>query len=137
MSKKSWLDEFYPVSIPRVAKENAKNPVALIQHSLTKWRGLTPESLNKHELRLALGYNPSVKTSKDMEVLCINSDSCSLCAIYLHEEEQCSRCPLYKVLGGRCDDNKGSPYQTFACTGNPEPMIEALEKALEYVQNQE
>ena len=113
MSAKTWLKEFYAVSADKVSKAKAG------AHCLRKWLGLTHEELKRHKLV----YSPIV----------VNSSTCAYCTHYLRivHIDGCVDCPLHKVLGHDCDALQGNPpYNKYAMSGNPFPMIDALREAI-------
>lgn len=133
MSFESWCPEHYPVD----ANVAATDDVAACEHSLRKWRGLRKEALAAHELVV----NEAVLYEKDFEdfeewVLSVNAKTCALCLLHVERTGSCETCPLYEVRGRPCDElrdgEKDSPYFTFSCCDDPEPMIGWLEKALEF-----
>lgn len=126
MSLNSWKREFYPVPADECEEPNA------LEHSLRKWRGLTPENLARH------GVNRVLSSLDDGdEMLGITTQSCALCKSYLAAEPACKECPLRKVrCGYPCDapcDQDGdehrriAPYGRFVQCGDPGPMIKLLE----------
>ncbi len=129
MSLKTWKKEFYPIPASEV-----EGRTEAIQHSLVKWVGLRGENLRKHNVRL-IGI--SLTDARAGERLDISSDSCALCHLYLRTSgSRCGKCPLVTVRNKYpCDiriPQEGlSPFHYFALEGNPEPMIELLEKVLE------
>ena len=150
MSFSTWKKEFYPVKAKTIAKKGSE--VDIVQHSLTKWIGLRPENLDKHEMRLH-GYHSITDVPagdllegdwpySDKTVLSITDESCSLCKAYRHDDmvwhvDACERCPLYIVRKNTpCTSRqKGqesvSPYGMFTGSGDPEPMIADLRRALQ------
>ena len=80
MSLETWKAEFYPIDATLVAPEDA------IQHALTKWIGLRPENLSKHDL-----------TVHDCEIsdahgnFPVDSRTCTLC---VPNEYSCNSCPI-------------------------------------------
>ncbi len=128
MSLKTWKDEFYPVEADKV-----EGRLEAIQHSLVKWVGVRGDNLKKHKVKLIGTSLAGTRGS-----IGIDSYSCALCSLYLRTSKvRCSECPLVAIRGGCSCDTKLdlgeglSPYHYFALEGNPEPMIELLEKALE------
>lgn len=130
MSLKTWKEEFYP--IPAIKVEMG----AAVDHSITKWSGLRPENLKKHHVVTnEYGiFDESSETSADgvIQQLPINSDSCALCWYYINRE--CIHCPLYLVrdetpCDRRMDGETIGPFPHYVDTGDPEPMIDWLEKA--------
>lgn len=138
MSVQTWMSEFYPKPVHQTAKEEA------VQHSLTKWQGLTPENLAKHGVRIddyGFVVQQGNRTGLETEVR-INGSTCSLCLHYLNEdredpESSCSTCPLYEARGNvACDaerdDEDEAPWYAFrGDTADPQPMIFWLTKTLE------
>lgn len=114
MSLETWKAEFYPIPAHEVPVEDA------VQHSLRKWKGLTKENLEKHEVivggRVVLGDDGKFDLS---------SDSCALCVHHYSALHRCPRCPIVSAIGDTC----GRDYADFLVHGNPLPMIEALERA--------
>jgi hypothetical protein len=115
MSIETWMEEFYPVDAGET-----QDP---IRHSLQKWRGLRPDRLREHGLVHERGTG--VLYSGDKQVFFVYSETCALCRKHMY----CEDCPLFKVLGGACDNGDYSPYMVFKSTGDPEPMIKALKEA--------
>lgn len=97
MSLETWKAEFYPVPASEVPVEQAA------AHSLKKWEGLRPESLDKHKLFVRQGYVVDEHEGWK-KVLRIDADSCALCVHHKHETTvrmdgrpvmSCAGCPLY------------------------------------------
>jgi len=116
MSYESWKQEF------------------LTGTDLEKWIGLRPENLEKHGLKfkgkVVIENGKSVFRKVVIEngksVFRVDGSTCQLCR---DNFRRCYNCPLYQSLGEKyCDDDDDSPYVIFIKTGNPEPMIGALEK---------
>jgi hypothetical protein len=124
MSLETWKAEFYPVPA-----STPMNTVEACEHSLRKWRGLTTESLAKHGCEKI--PNSVFITDAAEERFEITGYTCSLCHAYhnLSWLAGCGECPINKVNGTSCDRGE-DPYRSFTLKGNPQPMIEALEKAL-------
>lgn len=143
MKKLTWKDwhfKYYPVDAEHVSKANA------IAHSLQKWRGLRPETLAKYGLRTSCAKHAmdyalvieadKTRTTTEFKFYC-DDESCALCVHFSDDDEDldgtCFRCPLFKVLGEKCDAShvgNVSPYTHWRRTGDPELMIIALQKAL-------
>jgi hypothetical protein len=128
MSLESWKQLYYPISADEAAK---LSPVEIIQHSLTKWRGLRKEVLAEHGL-IQIGH-----TIQDATFLfSILGDTCSLCAKYydsdFDEPSCCSSCPLAQL--GASGTDCFTEYRHWRTTLDPEPMIRLLEKALQTAQ---
>lgn len=138
MTVKTWIEEFYPKSIL------ATTPDEAVQHSLTKWQGLLPKNLRKHNVRVSTyGYVVGIDLDDQMDSLVINGDTCALCHHFLNngrdEVDLCEPCPLYKARGDvgcdrERDDEETAPWYAFRSEepNNPKPMIFWLEKAVEY-----
>lgn len=128
MSVKTWKKEFYPISA-----KSPKTKLGAIKHSIKKWRGLTIENLKKHDVETSK-YFSCIRDPK--EVFIIDAGSCALCNLYLYPnndmERKCLECPLYSILNKKsCDVGMRSPYAIWADKKNPNPMIHALETALQ------
>ena len=132
MTLATWKKEFYPKKpSKRMTKREA------VEHSLTKWRGLTKANLKKHDVRIDFAGD----VADDKNFLSISSSSCALCAKYQDFdsslEQVCLQCPLYQLLGKRCDSGEDSPFAIWVHDVNPRPMIRALEKTLKMVTEEE
>ncbi len=135
MSLETWKQEFYPKPASETTPEEA------VQHSLTKWEGLLPENLAKHNVRVD-GMRRVVGGEDEVGCISIASETCSLCFHHFGPEKrdqpQCGTCPLFQIRGTPCDRmrndevGKHSPWGAFSYTRNPEPMIEWLVSALDY-----
>lgn len=128
MTLKSWCKEFMPkMPTKRLTKLQA------IEHSLRKWKGLTKANLKKHDLSREHYW---IEDGEKDSLLDIDADTCALCVKYYDDKadtfrDACLACPLFRTLGKPCDHLKSSPYAIWKDTGNPNPMIRALEKTLE------
>lgn len=129
MSLDTWKQIYYSVR----ARDVPNDPIEATKHSLLKWRGLMPEVLEQHELKLTAPalYEPEVGGKN----LSISDTSCALCHRYAEppteDTPSCHLCPLYDTLEGQGCDDFGQPYNVFIRRGDPEPMIAALEETLE------
>ena len=124
MSLQTWCGEFYPIPADAVPETDA------LAHSLRKWEGLRPESLQRHGLHPIRFTSPHISDSEDY--LAINNTSCALCHHYL--DGNCNKCPLAISRGGTpCDGTAigelRSPWNAYRYTFSPEPMIAALKMA--------
>lgn len=134
MSLQTWKEEFYPVPVESLAPDLPD--LALVQHSLKKWEGLTPENLQKHGVKASSGYIENAAEDKlgglISEILPIDAYTCSLCDKYIpvYEKERCDLCPLYKALGNNSCDDKGMPFKAWAWESDPKPMIAGLRRAV-------
>ena len=130
MSINSWKQEFYQGRL----RDAARDPVKATEHCIVKWTGLTPANLKKHDLIKDLNQD-SVVNPKTNGRFTVGGAECALC-LYdsTHSLHRCCACPLTKV-GALCR-NGDSPYQRWVRTGNNQPMLVALKKALEYVKKQ-
>lgn len=120
----TWLDAFYPV--PARALELDPEGVEATKHSLTKWRGIAKAE------EYGLSLQPREVLNYGEPVLQINNTSCALCEQFHTTApfNPCNNCPLARTLGEPCDTT-GQPYDTWQDTLNAAPMIEALEKTLQ------
>lgn len=105
MSIESWKKEFYSVE---AAHTSPFTELEIIEHSLTKWLGLSKANTKKHGLE----YEDQTLylKGKDFEgnFFRMNSRSCSLCENYWDKwgdgGKQCDRCPVFKLTGYDCSD---------------------------------
>ena len=121
MSLETWKQEFYPIPAGEVPVDQAA------EHSLRKWIGLRPENLTRHGVS---SYGRSLIDDERQDLLAIDGESCALCVHHLDNFAGCPRCPLCLHLGGPCD-LKGQPYHVFLHTGDPKPMIAALQAVVD------
>lgn len=162
MSFESWLAEFYPDGDNKIikiseGKDKQQQDYDAIEHSLTKWRGLTVESLKKHNCILTMyrGYltvtdeDNTPHDLSDSNTLNIASTSCALCKIHLDSDDDynCDNCPLFLKDKG-CNIHKENPWDlwyaqategstytqeynaNYTNQSNPEKMIDALSELL-------
>lgn len=125
MSVETWKGEFYPTPAdsPELDTDEKR-----ILHSLKKFEGTRPEALRKHGV--GLRRNGWIMGDiGDPMVFRFDGISCALCIQHLKQD--CSGCPLEKQ-GDMCDsEEEVDPFSIFFDTGDPEPMIGALNKSLE------
>lgn len=147
MSLQTWKDEFYPIEATETLKENA------VQHCLTKWQGLTPENLAKHQVILnkcAWVVDQGAADGVMNNYVNINGSTCALCHHYLRagkgenpDYEMCETCPLCIARDGvACDkerddeeEDQAAPWYEFRETFNPQSMIFWLKKTLKMQSN--
>lgn len=130
MTVESWVKEFYPITAENCPEEDQ------VTHSLRKWRGMTPENLERHELKVDGHSNLISKSSESPDysntVFAISGSTCALCAWDIHKSIQlrvmktCSFCPLFIHTGGTCHDR----FYTWCYDRNPEPMLQLLTEVL-------
>lgn len=129
MSIISWVKEFYPSDAKSCPREFAA------EHSLIKWRGYREENRKKH----------GCKEGRDLIHIWPTPENCALCVHYRKEMyltgnrlvTDCSGCPVNDSrIGVPCDKpcpgEQLSPWSSFMVSGDPEPMIKALEGAIEH-----
>lgn len=135
MTLDTWKREFYWVDADTVS---SRSWAECVEHSIRKWEGLRPEALARHGL---VKDGKAIFDPTSHIDLWISGTTCALCQKDLSTDGHrfCETCPLYAALGeARCDElsdedaDDDSPYGIWCDTGDPEPMIAALNKALEY-----
>ena len=136
MDQHPWLEEFYPIAAKKLVESlhGETDPLIrdqkMLEHSIRKWEGLSPENLKKHRVRMLRSgsveldpkYKENAKYLDELDengcapdVLGIDSDSCALCQAYLVPvvigkpkfpgSDACHQCPLYRVRNEvRCDE---------------------------------
>jgi hypothetical protein len=155
MSIESWRNEFYPIDAAYLVDvlDNEPQPdldatsidIKLIEHSLLKWKGALKENLERHESSYSRGvvFHPG-------DCLVFDSSTCALCQKYTADREQeedprCTlksgiACPIVRMQEYPCDGDEGVRNEEFStycdAKDSPEPMIELLEKTLEFVKNE-
>lgn len=130
MSVETWKQEFYPTE----AEDNIDDDTMALNHCIVKWKGLTEDNLKKHNLKKLWCDDDIVGI--DGKKFSVNQNTCALCQIYY--TDWCAGCPLIKMgftMCGGDDPGRNDPYSDFYENNNPQPMIEALEKTLEFVKN--
>lgn len=124
MSLETWKAEFYPIDAHEVALKDA------IQHSLTKWIGLRPENLSKHNLKIGDFEIVDAHT-----IFAIDANTCSLCA---WNPLTCATCPIaeYKSTKSFSKEHTscGIEYNAFGHEHDPEPMIDLLQQTINFQQ---
>jgi hypothetical protein len=158
MSMQTWKQEFYasPASKVGATAYLRDDVISAVEHSLRKWEGLTEENLAKHEVELSIDYCGVLTPGDPKSELGINGHSCALCCYVDTIEDDngvyvdCNPCPYFKTFKKACcmhtedqryaslvgTDVNDYPFTVFEDTGNPLPMIQALEKVLsEYKKN--
>lgn len=135
MSLKTWMEEFYPIE----AHDVAANPyvpevefnIDLVNHSLTKWTGLKPENIKKHNLEYGDYWILEQGTLSPR--FYVDSESCALCAAY----DDCKNCPLQHQLPPDLQEERFGcehEFQQYRDHHDPEPMINLLQTTLKTLQ---
>lgn len=130
MSLNSWKKEFYQGRI----REAAKDPLAAVEHSLQKWKGLKAKHLAKHGLEHCHGDIRNIDTGKEFS---IDDTSCALCQYTKPAPGYgsiCTDCPVVAAIGRKCDGDS-SPYSEWLKNKDPQPMIELLKATRKHLQN--
>jgi len=111
-----WLAKYYPVQADQCPEKDA------IAHSLKKWRGLRPKVLKKYGLHVSRG---NLWDEDDDLLLMVDGRTCALCHWHtpVDPSEECRKCPI----NGACSSI--GPWGDWIANDDPEPMIQALEKA--------
>lgn len=145
MSMESWKEEFYPATAEEMKDRfDSRSATAadLIKHCIQKWVGARESNLVRHGLsKVSDDCFLAEDTAGGYKCFDFDSQSCALCAVYQSQSERyhpCERCPLYVSRDhvsctNKSDSEDISPYDDFIDNNNPEPMIEALEDALAWV----
>ena len=144
MSIESWKEEFYPVTASELVDliyneipDAGDVEMLLVKNSLRKWRGMTKDNLNRHDVRgrstmLDEGFGGGGK------YIALGAASCSLCKM---ANSVCQDCLLYQYIDkpeatdeqewkeGACDEQ----WQEWSRNLNPVPMIGLLEELLREV----
>jgi hypothetical protein len=130
MSLQSWKDEFYPVDAAELISNFGAIDSILLDHSIRKWQGLTPENLEKHKVDKIRGS----RCIQDKDVFYIDDTTCALCEAYVDRKKPCPclSCPIYRHTGSPCF----SEYFTFVKLNDPQPMLALLNKVKEKVVNE-
>lgn len=126
-NKEGWIAEFYPVPAHAVTA-NGSRTLSALAHSIRKWKGLRYANLAKYGL-----FKPPIE---------VRGETCALCEEFFNEIiVSCKGCPLFELRGVPCDEDMEydvgpgaegrSPFFHYHDTGDPEPMILALETAFD------
>lgn len=124
MSLKTWKKEFYPTPASRCSKRNA------LSHSLLKWLGLDPEVLKRHGLKKYSAAPVIVECDNIATKFFIDDRTCALCLHFLNTFIKCKNCPIRLMRGQPCDIGFKAPYVMWLLTGDPNPMIRLLRRAI-------
>lgn len=117
MSQAEWRRRFYPIDAIEAAQGSVLD---CAEHSLQKWKGALPE--NEPEGGIPIDFDAS---------------NCALCVKFrkrAHEKPDCNSCPLNKYTIGCAKLSRITffpPWGVWTDSGNPIPMIAALEKVVE------
>lgn len=141
MSFQSWIEEFYPVDAVTFANTKDVTDEDLINHALKKWTGALPENTKKHGVCY---YDHEIRDPYNTDhCLTFAVRSCTLCVRYdgVHCEEYDlpeEQCPIIRTIGLPCDRINAYIGKSFylRSENNPAPMIELLEKTLEFIKHE-
>lgn len=142
MSAETWRAKYYPKPASAFVEEG--NPEFLdmkgaLEHSLRKWEGLREGNMEEECVdAVSTGI---YEDATGAVVVRVTMEYCALCLVAEHINGECNatmcgHCPIHKALGMACDDlHSGdiSPWHTFLHSRDPEPMIDALIKARDFV----
>lgn len=148
-SMESWKEEFYPVTAEEMKDRfDSRSATAadLIKHCIRKWVGARGSNLVRHGLSKVSDdsfLTEGAAEAEEEECFDFDSGSCALCVAYQSQSvryHSCEDCPLYVSRDhvsctSKSDSEDISPYDEFIDNNDPEPMIEALEDALSWVNN--
>ncbi len=118
MSIRTWKREFYsPIS--RCKKADA------LAHTLKKYLGTRKAAIARHSVQKTVDGD----LTDGETVFYFVDKTCALCRFY-HKNHTCTpECPLVTKSGKRCT-NDGQPFSIWVETGDPEPLIRALRRAI-------
>lgn len=119
MSLRTWKREFH-IPPSRWTKANALDCV------LKKYLGTRKPAMRRHGVKKDRGTLVDGK-----EKLVFDNEACALCKFYRNWGKfTCTaKCPLNSKLRGTCFSSK-SPFAKWVRTGDPEPLIRALRRAI-------
>lgn len=130
MSLESWKAIYFPTPI----KDATFTEQSAVEHCLRKWRGLRAEVLEQHQIMLFSSY----ESGFSFHNCYVNAQTCALC---VRHDIICSKCSLalsrdrFPCILKRPTETI-SPWLAWLENSDPEPMIQALEQALEYVKKE-
>jgi len=117
MSLATWKKESYPTPASKCAEKDA------LHHVLRKYLGTRKAVLKRHRV---VAINSTL--TDGVYQFHFNEKTCALCKFY--RVRHCrSACPLVTHAGLVCG-RAGSVYNHWVRTGDPEPMIRALRRAV-------
>ncbi len=121
-----WCEKYYPIKAEDVSKEGAA------AHALRKYVGTRAENLERFGLSWSSENElPRIGGVGD-EIFTFGSRTCALCVKHFDLNESCPACPLVTGGHGICRRRDSTNhYGVFCKTGNPEPMISALQAVVE------
>jgi len=123
-----WQEKHYPIPASEVSKEGAA------AHSLLKFEGARPEVLERYGLQWYFdGGDPVIREISNRGArFAFGYNECALCRQYAAQGKvSCAECPLALMVHEKCLINDDGPYSIFYRTGNPEPMISALQAVVD------
>jgi len=118
MSLGTWKHEFYPTPASRCKKADA------LAHVLRKYLGTRKRAMKRHSVEI----KRNAVTDGKSELL-FNHTTCAFCKFYCKGDRCSPECPLVVSPKEDCF-TKTSSYQVWWRTGDPEPMIRALRRAI-------
>lgn len=125
-----WLAKHYPV--PASALSEATDEECLL-HSINKWEGAKEENLPD-----GMVYESHCISSYDGDGLMFDTDTCALCEKYLCDyackDMHGNDCPIVRMQDNPCcTPLLDSVYHKSE--NDPAPMIDLLQRTLEFVRN--
>lgn len=134
MSMQTWAKQYFDGNLDRF-KEIEDPMIPALEHSIRKWRGLSPAALQRHGLK-----RDRECIFDEATELTVSNETCALCFLYL--STYCYDCPLHMFLGCRCDEtikpeDFEDSYRAFTRRGDNRPMLKALRGALKMVKQRQ
>jgi len=114
MSLNTWKDEF-------LGEEYPSDPLKALDHSIKKWKGLSKENLDRHDL-VQRGSEIRERANSNINEH-IGASNCALCIHFMFEGiSECVNCPIYKITDKDCHVG----YEQFVYRLNHQPMLNLL-----------
>lgn len=118
MSLATWKPKHYPIPASKCTEDGA------LEHTLQKYLGTRKTALKRHRL---VAINGTL--TDGVYKFGFGHKTCALCTFYRADRHCHSACPLLRETGMLCGRH-GSAYDRWCETGDPEPMIRALRRAI-------
>lgn len=128
MTPEQWLSKHYPVSASELAQASDEE---CLLHCMNKWEGAKEENLPEGMI-----YQNHCISYYDG--LVFDTDTCALCEKYICgyacKDTNGNYCPIVRTHGSPCYFPVGDSVYSKS-ENDPSPMIDLLQRTLEFVRN--
>ena len=133
MTPEQWLSKHYPVSASELSEASDEE---CLLHCINKWEGAKEENLPE-----GMRYAAHIVFYGHDDGIQFDYETCALCNKYGYDTGSCesstgTQCPIVRMNGSPCY----SPYHLdsnvySASENDPSPMIDLLQRTIEFVRN--